>query len=256
MFGLMEQPLSSSQSQPRHSRLTMKFQCSVEGCCCRSQQRSVCLTGSVPATVGSGEMESAFHGVKLMMVNTGGCAVKQRLCVVYSMVQQMFTGQPCPEFCIAGHSFKCLQQAFFCSDAGTFQFKQIRFEEQRVNASCIQRNGVRGCLEGITLVAFPHGGDSCFQRPSLAGLSVETQAAFIGFKGQIVFPFCFEQRGVLEPIFASRIVLFQRQFNRFDGFRSCPSSLTQARKQRAVGSGVYAHGLKTSNRTFCPVVAQ
>ena len=126
------------------------------------------------------------------------------------MLNQVLSCDACPQLTVVRLCVERFEEGLLCSDHGTFNLQQFRFEEDAVHAAGFQRHGVGCCLEGVSLVAVLLGEQACFEGPCFAALPIEGQAALVRLQGEFVFALGLQQLSVVKPVSRTAGILFKR----------------------------------------------
>ena len=164
------------------------------------QQRSVRFSGAVSQAVGVGQMQAAFDRMKQSMIDAVRCCREKGGRILNTMLNEVAACNSSAQFAVVRLSVKRFEKGFLCRHHRTFNLEQFGFEEHGIHAAGIQRHGVGGCFQCITLVTLFLSKKASFERPGFAGLTVEGKAALVGFQGQLMFAFSLQQVGVMKPI--------------------------------------------------------
>ena len=177
-------------------------------------------------TVGVSEVKPPLHRVKQRVIDAvrGGREKVGRL--VNSMLDEVASCDASAQFTVERLGVESFEQGFLCSDHRTLDFKEFSFQEDGVNPTGVQRYGMGGRLEGIPLVALLLSEKTRLEGPCLTALTVEGEAALIGFQGEFVLTFSFQQLSVVQPVGRSTGVRLKRLQNRLNGFGAGPGSRT------------------------------
>ena len=145
-------------------------------------------------------MQAALHRVEQGMVDAVGCRRKKVGCILNTMLDEVAACDSSTQFAVVRLGVERFEEGFLCRHHRAFNLEQFCFEEHGIDPAGIQRHGVRGCFQCITLVALFLSEQTSLERPSLAGLPVKGEAAFVGFQGQVGFALCLQQLSVVKPI--------------------------------------------------------
>ena len=148
-----------------------------------------------------------------------------------------------------------LEKRLLGGDQRTFQFQKLGFEEDGINAACVERNGVRCCFQSVSIMALFLSEQSGFEGPCLSALTVERQAPLVGLKRQFILALRFQKLSVLKPISGTTRIFLERLEDGFNGFRTSPCTGAKARQQRAIRSGVNPQRFKSANGSLSVLVA-
>ena len=108
------------------------------------------------------------------------------------MLDQASARHAGPEFTVVGLCIQGFEKRLLGCDQRPFQFQKLGFEEDGINAACVECNGVRCCFQSVSIMALFLSEQSGFEGPCLSALTVERQALLVGLKRQFLLALRFK----------------------------------------------------------------